>query len=250
LTHILLRQAHFYCRLALILVKTAYIAGATLFYLPLLNSNHKQKLIHSWIDGYLGLLGVSGQLVNSDILPTQPFMLVANHISWLDFFVLQSLYPARVVAKAEVSRIPFVGSLAKAIGIIYTDRHRTFSVKQTISDIARVLQTESVCIFPEGTTHISYQIMPFKPTLLQSAVDADVPVIPLAIKYVEMATGNKTNAPAYFHVSFGTTLVQILRNQPIKAIFEVCPPAANGLNRGELANYCHSTIIDSLSLNY
>ena len=247
MTHILLRQAHFYYRLVLILVKTVLIAGATLFYLPLLNSNHKQKLIHSWIDRYLCLLGVSGQLVNSDVLPSQPFMLVANHISWLDFFVLQSLHPLRVVAKAEVSRIPFVGSLAKSTGIIFTDRHRTFSVKKTISDITKALQHESVCIFPEGTTHLNNQIMPFKSALLQSAIDAGVTVIPLVIKYVDMTTGERTDAPAYFHVSFGTTLMQILRNQPIKAIFEICPPAVNGLNRRELANYCHSKILDCLN---
>lgn len=240
--HILLRQAHFYLRLTLILTKTLLIAGATIFYLPLLNNNHKQKLIHSWIDDYLGLLGVNAELINSNVLPSKPFMFVANHISWLDFFVLQSLYPARVVAKAEVSRIPFVGALAKSIGTIFTDRHRTFSVKQTISDITKALQSQPVCIFPEGTTHLNSQIMPFKSSLLQSAVDAGVPVIPLVIKYVNMTTGERTDAPAYFHVSFTTTLVRILRNRPIKAILVVCPPAIDRASRWDLADYCQNSI--------
>jgi 1-acyl-sn-glycerol-3-phosphate acyltransferase len=240
------RQLSVAFSMALILVKTGFIALAIVTYLPALNDSHKQRLIRLWIKDYLRLLGVSAELVNADSLPSQPFMFVANHISWLDFFVLQSLKPSKVVAKSEIAKLPFVGSLAKLAGIIFTDRSHIFALRQTNTTISKALEHDSVCIFPEGTTHISSQVMPFKSSLLEPALAAGVPVIPLAIKYIDEITGNRTEAPAYFHASFGTTLVRILRNRPIKASLVVCPPVSSRACRKEIANYCQHAIYNHL----
>ena len=231
----------------LILVKTLSIAFITSLYFPFANSHRKESYIQSWVNDYLSLLGVQTELVNEELIPAQSFLFVANHVSWLDFFVLQSLKPSRVVAKTEIANLPFVGKLAKLAGIIFTDRHKAIAVKGTIKTIASALARSPVCIFPEGTTHLSGEILPFKSCLFESAVIAQVPVIPLVIKYVELKSGERSEAPSYFHASFGTTLVRILMNRPIKAILEVCPPAT-GKDRRELANNCQRIIYNHLKI--
>jgi 1-acyl-sn-glycerol-3-phosphate acyltransferase len=241
------RQFSIAYSLALIMTKTVFIVLASVTYLPTLNTNHQQELIRKWIKDYLRLLGVSAEWVNADNLPSQPFMFVANHISWLDFFVLQSLKPSKVVAKSDIAKLPLIGSLATLAGIIFTDRNHIFALRKTNAAILKALEHNSVCIFPEGTTHLSGQVMSFKSSLLEPALAAGVPVIPLAIKYVDEITGNRTEAPAYFHVSFGTTLVRILRNRPIKAILVACPPLSSRASRKEIANYCQNAIYNHLN---
>ena len=49
-------------------------------------------------------------------------LIVANHISWLDIFVLNAVQPSRFVAKAELARWPLVGRLIAGVGTLFIER--------------------------------------------------------------------------------------------------------------------------------
>jgi 1-acyl-sn-glycerol-3-phosphate acyltransferase len=49
-------------------------------------------------------------------------MVVANHVSWLDIFVVHSLHPSHFVAKAEIRSWPLAGWLAEKAGTVFIAR--------------------------------------------------------------------------------------------------------------------------------
>ena len=103
-------------------------------------------------------------------------LIVANHISWLDIFVLNALQPARFIAKAELQRWPVVGRLIANAGTLFIERERrrdTHTVnRHTVEALAR---GDVVAVFPEGTTSDGTGLLKFHSSLLQPIVDAGGP---------------------------------------------------------------------------
>jgi fatty-acyl-CoA synthase len=111
-------------------------------------------------------------------------LLACNHTSYLDVFPLVAYLPASVlfVAKREVGRWPLFGRLVRKAGHLTVDRLDT---QQSISDADRVRQAiesgRSVLFFPEGTFAWSAGLRPFRLGAFKIAVEAGVPVVPIAI---------------------------------------------------------------------
>ena len=124
-------------------------------------------------------------------------LIVANHISWLDIFVLNSLQPARFIAKADLRRLPVAGRLIANVGTLFIERERrrdTHTVnRHTVEALAR---GDVVAVFPEGTTSDGTGLLKFHSSLLQSAVDAKGHVQPIAIRY-RTPGDEHCAAPAY-----------------------------------------------------
>ena len=111
-------------------------------------------------------------------------LIVANHISWLDIFVLLSVQPVRFVAKAELKRWPVVGPLITGAGTLYVERARRRDTHNVNRRAAEALARGDVlAIFPEGTTTDGTTLLPFHGSLLQPIVDAEGHVLPVAIRY-------------------------------------------------------------------
>ena len=132
-------------------------------------------------------------------LPDDPrnVLVVANHVSWLDIVVLNAVCPLRFVSKAEVARWPLAGRLARGAGTLFIERTRRRDAHRMTSDVSDALAGgDAVAVFPEGTTTTGVDVLPFKSSLLQAAVDAGAHVLPLALRYRD-ATGAHTAAAAY-----------------------------------------------------
>jgi 1-acyl-sn-glycerol-3-phosphate acyltransferase len=94
-----------------------------------------------------------------------PGAIVANHASWLDIFVLNSLGPVYFVSKAEVARWPGIGWLARATGTVFINRDRREAQAQTQLFQDRLMAGHRLLFFPEGTSTDGLQVLPFKTTL-------------------------------------------------------------------------------------
>jgi lyso-ornithine lipid O-acyltransferase len=92
-----------------------------------------------------------------------PTLIVCNHLGIFDPFILASGLPVALVAKAEVSRWPIAGWVARVMGVIFVDRVRT---KKTIGFAQQVRERIDagvpVLVFPEGTTTRGDRLLPFK----------------------------------------------------------------------------------------
>lgn len=96
---------------------------------------------------------------------TGPGAIVANHASWLDIFVLNSLGPVYFVSKAEVAGWPGIGWLARATGTVFINRDRREAQAQTAVFQERLIAGHRLLFFPEGTSTDGRQVLPFKTTL-------------------------------------------------------------------------------------
>jgi len=133
--------------------------------------------------------------------PARPALLVANHVSWLDPFVIMASAACLPVAKSEVSGWPVVGPIAAASGVQFVERGSALSGARLVRTLARALCSgASVLNFPEGTTTQGGSLLPFKPGAFRAARAAGVPVVPVVIAYGrdEMAwTGDASFLPHY-----------------------------------------------------
>lgn len=111
-------------------------------------------------------------------------MVVSNHRSIIDIAVLLSLFGGALVARADIEGWPIMGPAARAAGTIFVDRGSKKSGANAIQAmVARLVQGDTVCVFPEGTTYVDDEVRPFKPGASVAAARAQVPVVPVAIVY-------------------------------------------------------------------
>ncbi len=117
--------------------------------------------------------------------PPKHGLLVANHLSYLDVLVFGTALPCYLVSKAEISRWPFFGILARAGGTLFVDRSSRASAEQVQDQIAERLNGPvPVLFFPEGTSTDGVQLLRFHSRFYTPAVDAALPVTSAAIRYV------------------------------------------------------------------
>ena len=159
-------------------------------------------------------------------------LLMANHQSYLDIWMIPKYAISVFVAKAEVRKMPLVGWGASAVNTVYVDRSSAESRKQTRDAIAdRLRKGRSVVIFPEGTTHFGPELLPLKPGMFYIAAEEGFPIVPVAIYYEDdnlSWVGDESIGANFFrnfgrfsttaHITFGDS-IQV--NNPEEAIFQV-----------------------------
>ncbi|MCP5412861.1 MAG: 1-acyl-sn-glycerol-3-phosphate acyltransferase [Alphaproteobacteria bacterium] len=97
-------------------------------------------------------------------------LIVANHTSWADIVIFSAVMPISFVAKAEIARWPFFGTLARLQRTVFVERARRSATGQTRDVIReRLLAGDALVLFPEGTSHDGNHVLPFKSALLGAA---------------------------------------------------------------------------------
>ncbi|MEQ1556749.1 MAG: lysophospholipid acyltransferase family protein [Gallionella sp.] len=176
---------------------------------PYLRLSFRQRILRVWSAQLLDILAVRIHCDTALSVTTQG-LIVSNHISWLDVFVLSALVPMRFVAKSEVRAWPVFGWLCARAQTLFIERGNARAAARMNAQMAALLKCgECLAVFPEGTTTDGTQLAHFHASLLQPAIDADVPLHPFALRY-ETAEGQRSTVAAYIDdLSFGASLWQI-----------------------------------------
>ncbi|BBI99022.1 1-acyl-sn-glycerol-3-phosphate acyltransferase [Ferrigenium kumadai] len=230
------------CRVALHLIYGALLA---LCY-PHLDRARQLRMLRKWSKQLLGILNIR---IGADChLQPSGCLMVANHVSWLDIFVLNTIQPAHFIAKAEVRGWPLIGWLCKRSGTIFVERTlRRDAAKVNQSAATLLRQGACVGLFPEGTTTDGSRVGHFHSALVQSAIDAEVMLCPVALRYLD-AEGKPATAAAFTgDTSLALSLLRVLccRQINVSVAFPPALPAANG-NRRMLARMAQESIAHSL----
>ncbi|MFC4930444.1 lysophospholipid acyltransferase family protein [Massilia sp. GCM10023247] len=181
--------------------------------------------------------------------PLEHAVFVANHISWLDIFVIDSLYPCRFVAKAEIRAWPVLGWLAAAAGTVFIARGNRRELRHLFKGLVAVLQQgERIAFFPEGTVASQGQVLPFHANLFEAAIDARVAVQPCALAYLDAEGGWHASVDYTGDVSFMQSIARILGGPPVRARLAcLAPLEGEGAHRRELAQAAHDAIEQALA---
>lgn len=219
---------------------------ATVF--PFIGAARRIRLKQRWSAELLDILGIG---LETDGPPIPPgCLLVANHISWLDIFVINAVWPAAFISKAEVRGWPVIGWLATRNETVFLRRGSRGHARIVNEEIAGLLgRGRHVALFPEGTTTDGSHVRPFHAALLQPAIEAGAPIQPLAIAY-RLPDGRYTRAAAYDgDVSLGESIRAIIGERRIVARIEVAPllVTRDGLDRKALAHAAHGAIVGRLA---
>ena len=179
---------------------------------PRAEASRRHALIKSWSRALLAMLRIEMRVDGADVdaLPGN-LLIVANHISWLDVFVLHSLRPSRFIAKSELRDWPLLGHLIVGSGTLFLERGRRRDTHRINGHAREVLASgDTIAIFPEGTTTDGTEVLPFHASLLQPIIDAQGHLQPVAIRYCG-PDGGYNDAPAYVgETSFVECLWRVL----------------------------------------
>ena len=117
-------------------------------------------------------------------LPKTPMLWVSNHVSWTDIPLLGAVAPMSFLSKAEVRTWPVAGWLAAKAGSLFIRRGAGDSQLIRKQMTRHLEQQHPLLMFPEGTTTDGRSLRTFHGRLLASAIDADVSLQPVAIRYL------------------------------------------------------------------
>lgn len=186
----------------------------------------EHRMIRAW---QAGLMRVFGFRVRGTGTPLPgPTVFVANHVSWIDIVALHSQRMMGFVAKREIQGWPLVGWLATRGETIYHQRGDQASLGGVLHEmLARLRAGRSVGVFPEGRTRDGREVGPFHARIFLAAVEAGVPVQPVALRYGR-------HAEAQAQVAFGpgesffANFLRILGDPPREAEVRFLEPIAPG----------------------
>ena len=175
-------------------------------------------------------------------------MVVGNHISWIDIYVINAWRPTPFVSKAEVRDWPVIGWLAAKLDTAFVQREKRSDAKRIMHELAeRLKQGRLICVFPEGTTSDGVELLPFHANMFQAAVSAGVPVQPICLMY-EDAQGRQSTAPAYVgDITLGQSLDALLRHGPLTVHVYVGAPLPAGTDRRALARQAQNAVASALA---
>jgi 1-acyl-sn-glycerol-3-phosphate acyltransferase len=112
------------------------------------------------------------------------YLVVANHLSYVDIIIISALLPSLFVTSVEVKNSPFQGFMSRLGGSLFVERRKRSGLRSEISTIARtVREGVSVVVFPEGTSSNGDNILPFKSSLFSAATEGGTDILPLCIRY-------------------------------------------------------------------
>ena len=116
--------------------------------------------------------------------PEAPFVLVCNHLSYVDIPILLAYVDAVPIAKKEIRSWPIIGFICAGVDVIFVDRTRRRDVVRVNDAIAeQVNDRQGLLFFPEGRISDGTGVLPFKPSLLAFPASQKMPVYYASLTY-------------------------------------------------------------------
>jgi 1-acyl-sn-glycerol-3-phosphate acyltransferase len=221
---------------------------------PRLSRERKLEEIRNWSQKTLDVLGI--QVIHETPLQhthqeSPPRLLVANHVSWVDALIIQTIQPSIFVAKAEVKSWPIVGSIATGCGVVFVNRGSASSARHMVDELSSALH-QGYCVagFPEGTSSEGRSVKIFHGNLFETAIHHNIQVQPLAIRYTNPLTGALCMKAAFIgDIGFVQSLHQVISSKGIQAKVQLCEVLSpEGHTRRTLAHLSQRSVSSQLEL--
>lgn len=211
----------------------AVIMAGGLF--PWVGAARRDRIIRDWSRRLLGILGVRLDLGRAPPLSSGA-LVVCNHVSWLDIYLIYSAVRVHFVSKDEVRAWPVAGWLAEKTGTLFLERTRRADTARVNAAMHALMGGGAwVAVFPEGTTSDGRGLRRFLPSMLQPAVELGCPVVPTALRYRTL-DGELSTAAAYIDdMSLWQSLLKIVNEPGLVAELRFGEAIAPNGHRRELA---------------
>lgn len=217
----------------------------------MLNKASKQSLIKWWCGGLVRAFHIK-VIISGNLPPTSTHgaMFVANHISWADIHALNSQIALRFIAKADIKGWPVFGYLAQKADALFIDRGKRQIAGEIVGiTSASLAEGDNLCFFPEGTTTDGKQVLAFKSSVLQAAINANTTVWPVAIRYINLDGSINTEMAYAGETGLIESMLQIIKQKNARVELHFLSPIhAYAQNRRDLTQQAYDAIVAKLAL--
>ena len=205
-------------------VLTVFTALFTIVTVHWRNAEFVHKVQQFWSRSFFWLMFLPVSVDGTEhIQPGQSYVFVSNHQSMFDVWLVYGWLPVvfKWLMKAELRKVPFVGTGCKAAGHIFVDRRNAKAAMESLREVES--QLVSTVIFPEGTRTLNGELGRFKRGAFQIAIDLGLPVIPLSLSgcFDVLPKGKPFvhRAPVHMHIGEPIDLKQFAEpNEAIEAV--------------------------------
>ncbi len=201
----------------------------------------------------LKILGIKVTVVNRprDKKELDNVFVISNHLSYLDILIYASVFRSLYITSVEVQKMFFLGLMSRLGGSFFVERRSKTRLLQEIDRIADVIKKGfTVTLFPEGTSSNGDTVLPFKGALFCAAEKANVPIMPVCIKYQTInrqpiSPSNRDLAYYYGDIEFFPHLMKLFFVKQIEVKIEFLEKIASGtLERKELVDAVYCAVLN------
>lgn len=183
------------------------------------------------------------------------YVIIANHVSYVDGIILGSIFPIIFVSKREVKSWPIIGQWNVLCGTIFINRQRKIQVASLIRKMTRKLQQEAnLLLFPEGTSTNGEEILPFQTVPLAAPLRNRSMIVPVTVTYKTIddqpvTTANRDSVYWYGDMEFVTHFWNLLALREIEVLVTIQPKiecfrySDNSVGRKKLAKDCYDRVL-------
>jgi 1-acyl-sn-glycerol-3-phosphate acyltransferase len=112
------------------------------------------------------------------------FLIVSNHLSYLDILIISSLYSSCFVTSNEMKETPFLGKICLFGGCLFVERRKISGISGEVAQLTNALKSGlNVVIFPEAKSTNGEAILKFRRPLFQAAVNSEVRIQTVCLNY-------------------------------------------------------------------
>lgn len=203
----------------------------------------RQRMFRQWCRVVVRILGIRVGVQGDG--PTAPFVLVTNHLSYVDIVVLGAHLEAVFLARHDIAGWPVIGWAAERLGTLFINRSDYGDIQTVNAAIQRVIDRgDGLVLFPEGTSTDGRRVGPFRSPVLQPAAALSLPVAYGALSYATPPG----EAPAHTAVcwwgdaEFTPHFWELLHLAAIDARLAFGPDRAEHADRKVLAATLHARV--------
>jgi 1-acyl-sn-glycerol-3-phosphate acyltransferase len=183
------------------------------------------------------------------------YVIISNHLGYVDGIVLGSLFPVVFVSKKEVKSWPLIGQWTTLCGTIFINRQKKGLVPLVINEISRKLEQEAnILLFPEGAATNGEWMLPFQTAPLAAPLRSRSTIVPVTVAYrrIEEERVSATNRDliyCYGDMDFMPHFWKLLALRSVEVIVTIQPKIEcfrypdNSAGRKELAEDCYDRVL-------
>jgi lyso-ornithine lipid O-acyltransferase len=187
------------------------------------------------------------------------YVIIANHVSYVDGIVLGSIFPIVFVSKKEVRRWPVVGLWNILCGTVFIDRQHKQEIGATVDEmIVKLKQEANILLFPEGTSTNGERILPFQPVPLAAPLRSRSIIAPITLAYKSIndcpvGPVNRDLIYWYGDMDFISHFWKLLTLKSIEVLVTMQPRIEcfrypdNSTGRKKLAEDCYNRVLGRIT---
>jgi 1-acyl-sn-glycerol-3-phosphate acyltransferase len=189
------------------------------------------------------------------------YVIISNHVSYVDGIILGSLFPVVFVSKKEVKSWPVIGQWTTLCGTVFIDRQHKDKISLLVAEIKQKLQQEAnILLFPEGTSTSGERMLPFQTAPLAAPLRNRSIIVPVTLTYTSVenepvSVRNRDFIYWYGEMDFVTHFWRLLSLRGIEAMVTIQPKIEcfryedNSAGRKKLAEDCYDRVLGRVRRN-